>query len=248
MSEIFTPRNVNYDKAAKHNYLVHDGAIEADNGERYYLTNRTWQEVNTSLGELPGRAIAHKLGSAPDVETVTVVDIGAGSRGVAVSELRQQFAGFTPNLQAVGIDLTHHYGPEVQHTFIGSATHLPFRTASVDVAYSNQSVSLAADWTDNEKRASLQPAFNEAIRILKPGGIFIIDFDLPYDRPFAKQQQLERINLPKGVTAYWEHQGARGRPPVGNFILSAIIKNDPIHGIDELVQALALQPERRIEP
>jgi SAM-dependent methyltransferase len=250
MTEISTPTGYGYDPDASHNFLDHAaGLLKTPVGENFWLTNRSWEEVNTNLGELPGIAIDYKLRTTPSTDGVTVLDIGSGLRGVAMHELQSRFEHADRKPAIVGIDLTHIStmdGPD--NKIIGDATRLPLKSESVDVAYSSQSVTLMGDLsTDSARRELRHLAINEAVRALKPGGVFFIDLDIPYDRDFSKQHDLDRLSLPAGIRAYWEHRGPRDKTPVGRFLMAIIIKDDPANDTSELAQELRLRADREIE-
>lgn len=253
MPDISTSEGYEVDTNAKHNFLTTDGVLTTPTGERFWLTHRSWNETNLMLGELPGLAIDYKLSTIPPQQEVVVLDLGAGSRGVAMHELQQKFTN--PNSQSrvrvTGVDLTHNYSIEApDNKLMANVTQLPLRDNSVDVAYSSQTLALLADRAVPKKEEvnAIQQGINESVRVLKPGGVFLIDLDIPYYRNLLARYQLSTLVLPEGVTAYWGHQGPRNVEPIGNFLLTAIVKNDPVNGTDGLVRKLDLQSERRINP
>lgn len=249
-------RNLNapghgYDSTAQHNFLTdHDGLITTPTGEQFWLSNRHWEAINISLGELPELAIDYKLRTIPPSDEVVVLDIGAGARGTAMGELQEYFAHATRKPRVIGVDLTNRFDVETPpNKLLADATHLPLKDASVDVAYSHQALALIGDLsTDAKRRELLQPAIDEAVRVLKPGGVLIIDLDIPYDRAFTAQHGLERLQLPPTVEAYWSHRDPKDEQPVGNFILAAIIKGDSTNDGSGLIDELGLQADRKIEP
>lgn len=248
MTEVFTPHDHKYDSAAQHPYLDNDGLIVTPAGEHFWLSNRHWEEINGSLGELPGLAIDHKLQTTPDDYVVRVLDVGAGARGSAMFGLQEKFANARRKPLITGVDLTSVADGVLPHNkVVADATHLPFSDGTIDIAYSHQSLALMGDLSvDENRRLPLQSAVNEVVRVLRPGGFFVIDFDLLYERDFAEQNDLKALHIPEGVQTFWGHRGPRGEKRLGNFLLTAIIKDDPAT-TDSLIWALGLKPGRRID-
>ena len=96
----------------------------------------------------------------------TVVDVGSGRGGYVIALARQGYrvCGVEPlaKSRAIAARLAEHEG--VSTTFLeGVAEKLPLETESIDLIHCNSVIEHVDD---------AQAAFNEAYRVLKPGGIY----------------------------------------------------------------------------
>ena len=166
-----------------------------------------------------------------------MLDIGAGEKAQAASDLAVKYQKKPDKLHVLAVDLTAALDhPSKASQIRGNAFHLPLRDNTIDLAYSRQSVTYAAEGSSPLLRQSLY----EAARVLKPGGIFFIDDDR-YTDTESDAPELNRV-IPDGTTLYATPAGVRPildlqsrlRDNKFPFEYLALIKDGPLNPLEDL--------------
>ena len=120
--------------------------------------------------------------SADRVFKVADIGCGAGTQSRLWAQMGHRVHGLDVNAPLVEVARRRALNDGLDISFeVGSATHLPYPDASMDVALLPELLEHVADW---------QACLNEAIRVLKPGGLLYLsttnwlcpkqqEFDLP---------------------------------------------------------------------
>lgn len=150
-----------------------DKLVNQETGEWFFLTNRSFEEINHSFAKLPSRALAQLKKQSDEQEPIRVLDIGVGIEARAAENIAEEHGGKEDErVQVFSLDLTaRKKNREGLHQVVGDALNLPIKDNSIDMAYSRMSVSLIKE----NDPSTLRQALKEAARALKPGGIFFLD-------------------------------------------------------------------------
>lgn len=99
------------------------------------------------------------------LEGATLLDVGGGP-----DYFRDGFVGAGANYYSVDVE-AHELDESSNHRVVGSGMQLPFRSGSVDIAYSSNVLEhVCAPWVMAE----------EMLRVLKPGGLAFISYTVWY--------------------------------------------------------------------
>lgn len=146
----------------------HWGVLSNEHGERFLLTERPFERIDGYFGHLPSRLIEFYLTNS-SAKHITVLDIGGGRDATAAREVAKQY----PLAQVVNVDLvaiSERVGNFSSRR--GTLFNLGLPDATVDIAYSHQVLPYL-----NEDGGFMRhkAAIDELFRVLKPGGVAIID-------------------------------------------------------------------------
>lgn len=99
-----------------------------------------------------------------------MLDVGSGIESRASSELAEE--NVDQNVQVFSVDMVVcKKDQENLYQIAGDVLRLPIQYGVIDMAYSRMSVSLI----EEEEPGKLFEAFREVARVLKPGGMFLVD-------------------------------------------------------------------------
>ncbi len=172
MSE-FIPKGYKIEKGGK-DISGHeaDRLVNEKTGDWFFLTNRTFKEINHSFANLPSRAIS-KFKEVRQEEPIRILDVGGGIEAQAAEDIADKYRDIEDQrIQVFSLDMTaRKKDKEGLHQIVGNVLELPIRDNSIDIAYSRMSVSLLEESDPNV----LQQSLKETARVLKPGGLFFLD-------------------------------------------------------------------------
>lgn len=126
--------------------------------------------------------LAARHGDTRPVLEVADIGCGAGTQCRLWAEMGHRVHGLDVNAPLIEVARSRAFAEDLQITFdIGSATELPYPDASMDVALLPELLEHVAHW---------QACLDEAVRVLKPGGLLYLsttswlcpkqqEFDLP---------------------------------------------------------------------
>lgn len=205
MSE-FIPKGYKIEKGGK-TVSGHeaDRLINERTGDWFFLTNRTFKEVNHSFANLPSRAIS-KLEEKGQEEPIRILDVGGGIEAQAAEDIVDKYRDEeNQRVQVFSLDMTaRKKDKEGLHQIVGNVLELPIRDNSIDLAYSRMSVSLLEKNDPN----TLQQALREVARTLKPGGLFFLD--KTYTERLGRvpdSDELKKLGKELGVVFYSKELG-----------------------------------------
>lgn len=149
-----------------------DRLINERTGDWFFLTDRTFREINHSFANLPSRAIS-KLKETKQKEPIRILDVGGGIEAQAAEDIVDKYRDKeNQRVQVFSLDMTaRKKDKEGLHQIVGNVLELPIRDNSIDLAYSRMSVVLLEENDPN----TLQQALREVARTLRPGGLFFLD-------------------------------------------------------------------------
>lgn len=182
-----------------------DRLINERHGDWFFLTNRTFKEVNHSFANLPSRAIS-KLKETKQEEPIRILDVGGGIEAQAAEDIVDKYQDEKhQRVQVFSLDMTaRKKDKEGLHQIVGNVLELPIRDDSIDLAYSRMSVSLLEKNDPN----TLQQALREVARTLKPGGLFFLD--KTYTERLGRvpdSDELKKLGKELGVVFYSKELG-----------------------------------------
>lgn len=150
-----------------------DKLTHESTGEWFFLTNRSFKEINHSFANLPSRAIAQLKMLKQENEPIRILDIGGGIEAQAAEDIVDKYRNDQDKrIQVFSLDLTaRKKEKEGLHHIVGDSLILPIKSSSVDIAYSRMNISLL----EESDPTMLARVLKEAMRILKPGGVFFLD-------------------------------------------------------------------------
>src|SRR5262245_22919763 len=134
----------------------------------YYERESVGEETVGRFTRIRDRALDLWSERNPRKQALDVVDIGcgAGTQALLWAELGHRVRALDVNepLLQVGRERARQRGFDVDFN-LGTATALPFETASADICLLPELLEHVADW---------EPCLREAARILRPGGLLYL--------------------------------------------------------------------------
>lgn len=188
-------------------------------GESFLLIERRFTGVIDEIfGRLPSRLIEYYLENKK-VDPVRILDIGGGRDGAAAKDIAQTYLGVdVANIDIVAVNERSGNFTSKQ----GDVINLQLPDASIDLAYSHQVLPFMST-KDNFERPVR--AIEEATRVLRPGGVALIDLTngpISQDVLISLNQRIQGKILPKRKRYERSYIGAFlviVRPPVESTIL-----------------------------
>ncbi len=166
-------------------YHRHWGTLRRVNSlEFFLLTDRDFFDINTIFSHLPRKLIEFYLSSEDRTDQVRILDAGGGRDGKTAKEI----AGKYSQTQVINADLVAI--PDIDNNFISIRTdlgNLPLAEESIDLAYSHQVLPFMLSERYPDKQLQ---AVQGIVRILKPGGVGLIDWT---DQPAVGDATLNEI-------------------------------------------------------
>ncbi|MDA2936010.1 class I SAM-dependent methyltransferase [Patescibacteria group bacterium AH-259-L05] len=201
-----------------------DKLIDKETGEWYFLTNRSFEEIDHFFSNLPSRTIKELKKIKPREEVIRILDIGGGIKARSAGDIADTFGSkHDDRVQVFNLDLTATgQNKEGLHQVVGDMMRLPIKDNSIDLAYSHHSISLREE-IDSD---ALVQALEEVARTLRPGGIFFLD--KIYTEKWGKTispLDLEKLSEKFGVVFYSKEIGLFLEPV--ERILKKINKEHP---------------------
>ncbi len=151
-----------------------------------------------------------KLGGG-DISELNVADIGCGAGMQAQLWAERGHKVFGLDVNAPLIEIARQRAKDARltiHYDIGSATELPYPDASMDVALLPELLEHVADW---------QSCLDEAIRILKPGGLLYLS-TTNWLCPVQQEFNLPLYSwYPRFIKRRYEHLAVTTRPEIANY-------------------------------
>jgi SAM-dependent methyltransferase len=176
--------------------------------EAFLLTDRTFGGANGVPGvdyffrHTPS-LIINRLQRMSSDGAIRILEVGGGRDSLAAREVARKF----PNAEVINTDIV---APNVQEgNFVaknGSIDQLPIADDSIDLVYSHQVIPFLSGRDDRERPKN---AVQEIVRVLRPGGVGLID-----DGHFSKPEDggtRERLESQLGVLLVprWKSYGDR---------------------------------------
>ena len=172
------------------------------------LTQETVQHF-TRIRDKSLRLLAKLNGDSTTELNVADIGCGAGAQAQLWAELGHKVFGLDVNAPLIEIarQRAESAGLSIQYD-IGSATELPYPDASMDVALLPELLEHVADW---------QGCLDEAIRILKPGGLLYLS-TTNWLCPVQQEFNLPLYSwYPGFIKRRYEHLAVTTRPEIANY-------------------------------
>jgi SAM-dependent methyltransferase len=175
--------------------------IDRETDHWFFLTNRSLEEINHSFANIPQKVIEElKKRRREESEPLRVLDVGGGIESRASGELAEKERD--QNVRVFSVDIAvRKQDQEGLHQIAGDALKLPIQNSAIDFAYSRMSVSLIVD----EEPGKLFEALREVARVLKPGGIFLID--KTFTERLETLEEFKSLEKELGVVFYSKELG-----------------------------------------
>lgn len=229
-----------------------DRLVHEKTGEWFFLTNRTFKEIDHFFSNLPSRAIAKLKEAEQREEPIRILDIGGGIDAQAAGDIVDKYGGARDErIQVFNLDMTaRKKDKNGLHQIVGNVLELPIKDGSIDIACSRMSTFLL----EENDPDTLRQVLKEAARTLKPGGLFFLD--KTYTERLGRLPDLNEIKglgEELGVVFYSKELGLFLGPiekilnklnkeyPDWKFIIMA---KEPID--EELLKALKLKQKDRL--
>lgn len=178
-----------------------DKLVDQETGHWFFLTNRSFKEINRSFANIPQKVMEEfKDKRTEQSGPIRVLDVGGGIESRAGSELAEE--NFDQNVQVFSVDMAvRKKDQENLHQIAGDALRLPIQDGVMDMAYSRMSASLI----EEEEPGKLFEALREVARVLKPGGIFLVD--KIFTERLEKLEEFKSLEKELGVVFYSKELG-----------------------------------------
>ena len=185
---------------------ITDKLIDQETGHWFLLTNRSFKEINHSFANIPEKIIVDlKDRRTEESDPIRVLDVGGGIESRASGELAEK--EHNQNVQVFSIDMAvRKKDQEGLRQIAGDVLKLPIRDGAIDLAYSRMSMSLI----EEEEPGKLFEALREVARVLKPGGIFLVD--KTFTERLEKLEEFKSLEEELGVVFYSKELGLFLKP------------------------------------
>jgi ubiquinone/menaquinone biosynthesis C-methylase UbiE len=152
-------------------YKLEGNSMIGNGKEDFNVKNRSFLEVDTYFSDEISRKISELLTKDPDSQ-IHVLDLAGGTESRAIGEIEKEFGD---RVKAINIDiaLNTEKGNEANR-IQGDATHIPLVDSSIDIVYSRQLLPFILRF-NREHSLQVKKVLSEVARVLKPGGIAILD-------------------------------------------------------------------------
>lgn len=152
-------------------YDIEGNPMMGNKEEEFNVKNRNFKEVD----EYFSNEISHKINELLTKNSnsqIRVLDLAGGTESRAVMEIEKEFGD---RLKAINIDiaLNTEKGNGTKR-IQGDATNIPLVDSSVDIIYSRQLLPFILRF-NREHYLQIKKILSEVARVLKPGGIAILD-------------------------------------------------------------------------
>jgi SAM-dependent methyltransferase len=147
----------------------HWGILRSGTGDSFLLTERPFNRINGFFWNLPSKLIEFYLDQARG-EKITILDVGGGRDAKSAKGIATSY----PNTEVINIDrvaINESIGNFTSKR--GDICYLDLSDASIDIAYSHQVLPYFSSHDNFVRRIR---AIKEVARVLKPGGIGLIDY------------------------------------------------------------------------
>jgi len=137
------------------------------------------------------------------------VGCGAGTQSMIWASAGEYVSGIDINAQLIEVARQRAAGSDLKIQFdVGSATALPYETGAYDVCLLPELLEHVQDW---------ERCLNEAIRVLKPGGILFLS-TTNYLCPRQQEFNLPFYSwYPKPLKRHFERLAVTSRPELANY-------------------------------
>lgn len=126
-----------------------------------------------------------------------MLDVGGGIESRTSSELAEE--NVDQNVQVFSVDMVVcKKDQENLYQIAGDVLRLPIQYGVIDMAYSRMSVSLI----EEEEPGKLFEAFREVARVLKPGGMFLVD--KAFTERLEKLEKFKSLEKELSVVFYYK--------------------------------------------
>ena len=166
-----------------------DRLVHEKTGGYFFLTNRTFKEIDHSFAHLPSMTIS-KLRRVSQEEPIRILDIGGGINAQSAGDIADKYRDEQDErIQVFSLDMTARKKDRAGlYQIVGNVLELPIKDNSIDMAYSRMSVSVLEE-SDPD---TLQQALRETARVLKSGGLLFLD--KTYTEQLEKTLDLTGLN------------------------------------------------------
>lgn len=151
------------DEAHAYNRIVNDKT-----GERYFLTNRSFQEIDFHFNHLTSKLIKYLVGNSQQGEKIQILDLGGGSNSQSSKDIEEKYG---ERVNCISVDLASNSNIQTGHQVVGNIMNLPIETGTVDFVYSRITAELIAE----NSMSDFDKILEEAVRVLKPGSLAFLD-------------------------------------------------------------------------
>lgn len=137
--------------------------------ESFDLRDREFGLIDRVFGYLPSQLIEYKINHAIELP-ITILDVGGGGFSVSARNIAERYG---PTVRVINVDVALHSSVKDTPNFqarLEDACSLTIPDDSVDFAYTYQVIHCLSP-------ARKHMAIREIARVLKPGGIALIDED-----------------------------------------------------------------------
>lgn len=169
-------------------------------------------------------------GPLPDDRKLDILDVGcgAGSQSIFWTRAGHCYRGIDINEPLILLARRRAEEQAAEAKFdVGTATALPCDDASVDICLLPELLEHVADW---------QGCLNEAIRVLRPGGLIYINTS---SKLCPKQQE---FNLPlyswypQRLKRHFEHHAVTDRPELANYAKYPAVNWFSVYGLRDYLE------------
>lgn len=152
-------------------YEIEGNPMMGNREEEFNVKNRSFQEIDAYFSN----EISHKINELLTKNSnsqIRILDLAGGTESRAVKEIEK---GFGDRLKAINIDIALNTEKQNGTNRIqGDATKIPLVDSSIDIVYSRQLLPFILRF-NSEHYLQIKKVLSEVARVLKPGGIAILD-------------------------------------------------------------------------
>lgn len=178
--------------------------------EWFRLTDRTFPAINHYFGYLPSQFIEYLVGKLD--RKLLIADIGGGKKSLCAQGIAEKYGD---KAEVVNVDLIHVAEPHPGNVtpLKADACNIPLRTGGIDLALSFQ---FFPHLENDGQYTKGMGVIGEIARILRPGGVALIDENYICGLPLSDRRFIEVF--PRTNTILSVRLGNRAEP--GQIIFS----------------------------
>lgn len=200
-------------------FEVEGHSMVGNKSNEYYLSNRSFNEVNTYFSEEISRAINELLSNHPE-RKICILDLAGGGESRAIKDIGKRWGN---RVNAINADLIHKISDKDKPVRIqADATLIPLGSSSVDIIYCRQFLPFLNRFS-RDHRPQVETVLSEVSRILKSGGVAFLDDEeeISGSKSEARRQELagklgvmldtrdsQLIKEETGISRFW-HKNPR---------------------------------------
>lgn len=147
---------------------AYDRVVNDKTGEWFFLTNRSFQEIDFHFSHLTSRLIKYLISNSRPEEKVQILDLGGGSNSQSSKDIKKKYG---ERVNCVSVNLTSSLSTQNKHQVMGNVTSLPIESGVIDFAYSRVTSELIAE----NSMSDFDKMLRETVRVLKSGSAAFLD-------------------------------------------------------------------------